>query len=216
MTRAGPHEVGRRQRKVRETRAALVRAAIDLFESQGFDATSVEQIADRVDVSARTFHRYFPAKEDVLFADVADRHQAFGAILRARPADEPLLTSLREAAIEHAANMARRPEHEERRLRIIEGNPTLDARNVVIADEWGEGVVEYAAARLGLDPNDLLPRLLGTIVSHAMRAARQRWTAGGSLDFAAEVEAAFDLVTNLEDAVDGAERERAARRRRAD
>ena len=91
-------ETGRRERKKAATRAALVDAALVLFAEQGVEATSVEQITDRVDVSVRTFHRYFASKDAVLFADSEERRATSRPRCGSRPDDEPLLTSLARPA----------------------------------------------------------------------------------------------------------------------
>lgn len=96
-TQAGP---GRRERKKLETREALQQAARRLFTEQGYDATTVKEIADAADVAERTFFRYFAAKEDLLLPDLVSRFQAFERATAARPAGEPPLTAIREAAIE--------------------------------------------------------------------------------------------------------------------
>src|SRR5438067_13433312 len=88
-------DLGRREGKKLATRHALFRAALALFTERGVDAPTVEDIADAVDVSARTFHRYFSSKEEVLFFDWASRRERFAAALAERPVDEPLLDSLR-------------------------------------------------------------------------------------------------------------------------
>ena len=87
-------ELGRRERKKLATRRALEESAMRLFTEKGFDGTTVEEIADAADVSARTFFRYFATKDEVLFGDHEPRLESMRELLAARPADEPLMASL--------------------------------------------------------------------------------------------------------------------------
>src|SRR4029450_9819496 len=87
-----------RERKKARTRRALVEAALRLFAGRGFEATTVADIADAADVSPRTFFSYFPAKEDVLFADAKDRIDRLQDALAKRAPDESFLDALRRAA----------------------------------------------------------------------------------------------------------------------
>jgi transcriptional regulator GlxA family with amidase domain len=64
---------GLRDRKRARTGLAIEEAALELFERQGFDATSVDQIAERAEVSRTTFFRYFPTKADVVLSNNAER-----------------------------------------------------------------------------------------------------------------------------------------------
>ena len=79
------------------TRDALRRAAMARFQAQGVEATSAEQIADDAGVTLRTFYRHFPSKHDLLFADYDEGLQWFRKALAARPADEPVVESVRAA-----------------------------------------------------------------------------------------------------------------------
>src|SRR6266581_4180767 len=77
----------------------LEAVALRVFEQHGFDAT-VEQIAAEAHISARTFYRYFPTKEDVLQVRIDRRSEALRAALSGRPVGEPPLRSLRVALAE--------------------------------------------------------------------------------------------------------------------
>lgn len=79
------------------TRVALRRAALARFQSQGVEATSAEQIASDAGVTLRTFYRHFPSKHDLLFADYDSGLQWFRGALAARPAEEPIVESVRAA-----------------------------------------------------------------------------------------------------------------------
>ncbi|TDD13262.1 TetR/AcrR family transcriptional regulator [Nonomuraea diastatica] len=81
---------GMRERKKRRTREALIAAAVELFRRQGYEATTVAQIAATADVSTRTFFLHFPAKEDVVLADADMRVELALRIIEERGADESL------------------------------------------------------------------------------------------------------------------------------
>jgi len=95
-----------RERKKQRTRDALLRAAVELFTSQGYDGTTVDQIADAVDVSQRTFFRYFAGKEEAALALVEMTVDRFVEAVRERPPHEPPLEALRQAVLDgwHSIN----------------------------------------------------------------------------------------------------------------
>lgn len=167
-------EVGRRERKKLETRRALHRAALDLFASRGVENTTVEDIADAVDVSARTSHRYFASKEGVLFSDAAERRERFATFLGDRPLDEPLLDSLRAAVHALTDAFLQDPDEHGRRLMVIRSSPTLRVLNLHHSDLLSDIVASHAAARLASDPEDPLPRLLAACTIATWRTARER------------------------------------------
>src|SRR5215831_18599469 len=96
---------GLRERKKAKTRAAIQRHALRLFREQGYEATTVEQIAAAAEVSPSTFFRYFPTKEDVVLYDPFDP-----VLISAFEAQPPLLSpmqAMREALHATFAAMSR-------------------------------------------------------------------------------------------------------------
>src|SRR3954469_19731169 len=89
-----------RERKKQRTREALGRVAIELFTTRGYEETTVDDIAEAVDVSQRTFFRYFAGKEDAVFFAQSVAEERFVGILRGRPLDEAPLEALRQAVLE--------------------------------------------------------------------------------------------------------------------
>src|SRR5262249_57443274 len=79
---------GRRERKKQRTRDALFQAAMELFAAKGYDRTAVHEITDAVDVSERTFFRYFASKEDLVLSFIRLGAAAFAEALAARPPQE--------------------------------------------------------------------------------------------------------------------------------
>src|SRR5579859_2410036 len=84
---------GLRERKKARTRAAIREHALRLFREQGYDATTVEQIADAAEVSPSTFFRYFPTKEDVVLQD--DMEALWVEALRAQPPELSPIAAIR-------------------------------------------------------------------------------------------------------------------------
>jgi AcrR family transcriptional regulator len=116
-----------RERKKAETRRALQREALRLFTAQGYEATTVEQIAAAANVSAMTFFRYFPSKEDVVLADEYDALLA--AHLAAQPADATPLDKIRWGVRDSLALVyAEARDDLLVRIRLILATPALRAR----------------------------------------------------------------------------------------
>ena len=114
---------------------------MELFSRQGFDGTTVEEIAEACEVSPRTFFRYFPTKEDVLFGDSGERSAALVETLAAQPLD---LTPL--AAIHAAMRLLACTYNEQRdvlvaRAAIVQGSPGLRAYKVEHQRGWDEALV---------------------------------------------------------------------------
>ena len=89
---------GLRERKKIHVRTTIQREALRLFSEQGFDATTVEQIADAASVSTATFYRYFTSKEDSVVTDEYD--PIFVQSIMERPSDEAIIEAVRTVMTE--------------------------------------------------------------------------------------------------------------------
>lgn len=116
-----------RERKKAQTRRSIQEHALRLFADQGYDATTVKQIAAAAGVSHMTFFRYFPTKEDVVLSDEYD--PMLEQLIRARPADEPVVRAI-QAAIAEAFRQVYAADRKTilDRVRLLLSTPALRAR----------------------------------------------------------------------------------------
>ena len=174
---AGPRSPGRRERKKQRTRDALVDAAFARFAEKGFDATTVEEIAEAVDVSSRTFFRYFASKEDVALTFQEEQTRAVMAKLRERPADEPIMTALRHTVVSitracERGELGFDPDRFEVLQRMMQESPALMAGSLEHAQQKQALITEVVAERLGLDPaRELLPHVVAANAMCGLQAA---------------------------------------------
>lgn len=119
-------EPGRRARHVAAMRARLVEVSLDLYDRQGFSATTIDQIAAAAKVHRSTFFRYFESKEGVLLAPLARWHRWFLDALGARPAGEPLVCSVAVVCTEGEWPAVERAKLQKIR-RIVNADPLLRA-----------------------------------------------------------------------------------------
>jgi AcrR family transcriptional regulator len=166
--------IGLRERKKHRTRLSLIDAAFDLFLAQGYEATTVDQIAAAVDVSPRTFFRYFGSKEDLALDFTVEYEQLITTALQARPEDEPPLAALAHAFREFIhmmeTNATEDTERFLRHRRVIDASPVLLATSFARMAETEKKLTVETARRQGTDPaTDPRPRLLVAFITAAIR-----------------------------------------------
>lgn len=208
MTAAKPSPApeDRRQRKARQTRAALAAAACDLILEQGLAATTVEAIAERADVTRRTFSRHFAGKEDAALDFVRRDGDRINAMLRRRPAGEPPLLAYRRAVRDWLADRDDPAWHVRPRMRrllsLVDGEPDLFAAYQRIRVDAQEESIRIVAGRLGTDgARDVRPAAIVDAAAGVLVAALRLWARGtgedpGAADLAALVERAYDALTS--------------------
>jgi AcrR family transcriptional regulator len=193
----GPGSSGLRERKKARTRASLREHALRLFREQGYQATTVEQIAAAAEVSPSTFFRYFPTKEDVVLQDDMDTRMvaAFeqqppgvGPIAAVRAAAREMLTSYTGTDLDVIRETTR----------LTMTVPEVRARAL---DEFARTITVLAEAvgkRTGRAPDDLAVRtvagaIIGVIMS--ITIPWENWSDGTSFeDTFARIDEALALL----------------------
>jgi AcrR family transcriptional regulator len=153
--------LGRRDRKRLETRNALAAVALELFAERGFDAVTVNDIADRADVDPSTFYRHFGSKEAVIFSESVDGEGRLSDAVRAQPADLPLLETMRVAGQDLAAMLMVDMGNERRRAQLVASSPSVRAQGLAVREALIDDVALAIAERMAVDPaRDGRPYLL--------------------------------------------------------
>ena len=167
--------VGLRERKKAKTKAAIREHALRLFHEQGYQATTVEQIAEAAEVSPSTFFRYYPSKEDVVLQD--DYDPMLVAAFRAQPAGLSPVAALRGAMRAVFSGMpAEQMELERERQALVVSEPELRAGALDGLGATIQLVAEAVAERVGRRPDELAVRtfagaVLGVLLASLFAAA---------------------------------------------
>ncbi|MYW02956.1 TetR family transcriptional regulator [Streptomyces sp. SID3343] len=162
---------GLRERKKARTRQMISVVALGLFEVQGFEHTTIEQICRRAEVAHRTFFRYYPTKESLLF------NGDFGNVIleafAAAPAELDLFPALEHALTVSEGNLEDPAEHTARRealRRRFMGIRAVHDYGVAQIDAVTHRVATIAAERLRVDPReDFRPQALGALLAAMSR-----------------------------------------------
>ncbi|MFC9439379.1 TetR family transcriptional regulator [Nocardia sp. NPDC057030] len=179
-------ETGLREQSKARVRAQLVDAALRLFEEDGFDAVTVQQIADAAGVTRRTFHRHFPSKAAVVFAHEDILMDQLLTALTRRPATESVLTALyaamRDLLFGDAAVALRAHQLDtmRRARQLLTTNPELRQANFTGAAGRQQALAHHFAERSGLPVSDLRIRLAAATSFIATGTGIDQWITDGN------------------------------------
>jgi AcrR family transcriptional regulator len=160
----------------------IAAAAMRLFVTQGFAATTTDQIAEVAGVSPRSLFRYFGTKEDIVLGDMKAAGELVLDALRGRPADEAPLEALR-AAMQALGDVP--GNSHDRAFRIAEmftKEPSLRARKAEKRHDWLTLLVPEIERRLGVEPGEVPDIRAHALVACALTcldAATEIWVRRG-------------------------------------
>jgi mycofactocin system transcriptional regulator len=191
LTEGSHADSARAGRRRSTSRAELEHVAFELFDDMGFERTTVDDIARAAGIGRRTFFRYFPSKNDVVWGDFDGELQRLRKELTAYPRDRPLMDSLREALVEfNRVDPAEIPWHR-RRMRLILRVPALQAHSTLRFADWRQTIAEFIGERLGVPSDSLAPQAIAYACLGVSLAAYEQWLRDDDADLVALLDAAM-------------------------
>jgi AcrR family transcriptional regulator len=190
---------GLRARKKAQVREAIRREGRRLFSADGFQATTVEAIAAACDVSPATVYRYFPTKEDIVFADAERQGDRLAELIVEQPAglapNQALYRALRALADDYVRNRTALRET----VRMVDEAASLRARMAESQQRWERGVVaalQQRPASPSASVDETLLRFMTATALSSFRVATELWLASDDVDLHALVERAIERLSD--------------------
>ncbi len=172
--------VGARERNQVRTWSALRSAAVELIERHGYDAVTVEAIAEAAGVSKRTFFNYFASKDAVIFDPAPNERDLWEQLAAQRPTDEPAWASLEEFFLGYS--QAHR-DHLARQRRVIASSPTLTRLGWAAAHQYEDFLTGWMLSRIPRTPaSGLHARSLANVAIAALSVAFFAWSPADGVD----------------------------------
>jgi AcrR family transcriptional regulator len=207
----GEPALGLRERKKLRTRATLIDAAVELCERQGYERTTVDQIAAIADVSPRTFSRYFATKDAIALALIDEAIGQAAEELSRQPMDIGHFEALRRSYVAMYSGTKTAPPgglSAERMMCIVRIIMSSGALRHAVIDYRQHAVVIAMAKRMGVSPDDLKLKLVTAMWASIIMTAlgdlsdeETDWQQVGVDDIVSRLEAAFAEFIELVDDV---------------
>lgn len=174
---------GKRALHKARTREALRDAAMRLFRERGFDAVTVAEICAEVDVARRTWFRYFPSKESVVFEAHEARLRTLLDLVEHSPRDEPVFTTLRRLNARFTREFMKGRAEILEMQRLVRQSPVLLAREREIDREWESGIEGLMRARAGEGPEvEKWARVVAGASMGVVAATLRYWFSTGGVE----------------------------------
>jgi AcrR family transcriptional regulator len=186
--------MGLRETKAARTKQRILDEALTLFDSQGYEATTIEQIAAAAEVGTSTLYRFYGGKEAILMAPLAVNSLA--ATLRERPTDEPLDLAL-------AASIRTVMDSHVQAPRVLLARKIVDRSPVPRAALWDliggaqSDVERLVAERLGKDAGDIDVVMTAAAAIQIIGLIADRWRADPSRPAAEHTEEMLRQLASL-------------------
>jgi TetR/AcrR family transcriptional regulator, regulator of mycofactocin system len=179
------------------SRAELEQVAFDLFDRQGFEHTTIDDIANAAGIGRRTFFRYFRSKNDVPWGDFDTELARMRQRLHAVPAGEPLMDAIRHVVVDFNRVAPEQTPAHRRRMELILRVPALQAHSTLRYAAWRQVIADFVAERTGLAADALLPQAIAYAMLGVAVAAYEQWLSGGDDDLCDLLEEATRTLSSV-------------------
>jgi mycofactocin system transcriptional regulator len=173
------------------TREEIEVVALDLFAHRGFEATTLDDIAGAVGVGRRTLFRYFDSKNDIAWGDFDWVMERLRTALVEQCESVPLMEALRVGVVESNGYPPEQLPGLRIRMTLITQTPALQAHSALRYAEWRAVVAGWAAARLELAADDLIPQAIAGAALGTAMATFGHWVDHPEEDLTEQLDASF-------------------------
>jgi mycofactocin system transcriptional regulator len=193
----------RRGRRPSTTRESVATVALELFSANGFEQTTVDEIAAAAGIGRRTFFRYFASKADILWYDHQLRLERMSGYLQACPRGQPLFDAIRAAVVASTDFGAEDHARLGLRIELMETVPALQSHLMLGHASWRRVIAEFVAHRLGMQAGDLLPQSVAYASLGATMATTRWWVRNPGTDLQHNLDQALRRLGTGFDQLDG-------------
>jgi mycofactocin system transcriptional regulator len=180
------------------TTAHISHVAFNLFITQGYEETTVDDIARACGIGRRTLFRYFPSKNDIPWGDFDDLLENFAEVLEATDPCWPISDALRQAIIEFNTFPAEETPYHRARMDLLLSVPSLLGHSTLRYQRWREVIQAFVGNRLGVSPQSIEARTVAWVSLGLSLAAYEQWLFEPNTSLQTLLSRAFDA---LEDAL---------------
>jgi mycofactocin system transcriptional regulator len=183
--------VGRRRST---TRHHITDVAIELFASRGFDAVSVDDVAEAAGIARRTVFRYYASKNAIPWGDFDAHLGHLSDLLDAMDPAVPTEQALRAALLAFNTFDASETARHRLRMHVILKTTELQAYSMTMYAGWRDVIASFVARRRAVKPDDLVPQTIAWTMLGVALSAYEHWLADESVSLTQALGDAFDVV----------------------
>jgi mycofactocin system transcriptional regulator len=195
MTKTAETPALRQGRPPVTSEAELSHLALELIAEQGFEATTIDDIAAAAGIGRRTFFRYFSSKNDLPWGDFQTELDGMRQMLAETSDDVPLMEAIRLSVIEFNSFPASEIPYHRRRMELILRVPSLIAHSTLRYASWRQVVAEFVARRLGVPENSMQPQAIAWAVLGIAISAYELWLADEDADLSELLDSSLRMLS---------------------